>query len=134
MAHFEWIPALETGNQMIDEQHRSLFALANALQDAIESQTADEETVADCVWRLADYVLQHFADEEDMMVEAGYAGAAVHRSLHQHLTAETMRIVARYMNGEDVAPATLAPFIARWLTDHIESADARFVEYLNTRI
>jgi hemerythrin-like metal-binding protein len=133
MAYFEWNPALETGNDAIDEQHRSLFALASALQEAIESEHADEETTADCVWRLTDYVVQHFGDEEEMMAEAGYPGLGPHRSLHQHLTAETMSLTARFVNGEEVAPATLAPFLTRWLTDHISSTDMRFVAFLNAR-
>lgn len=33
MTHFEWSSALETGNDEIDEQHRGLFSLANALQE-----------------------------------------------------------------------------------------------------
>jgi hemerythrin-like metal-binding protein len=133
MAYFEWDPALETGNEMIDDQHRSLFALASALQEAIESETADEETAADCVWQLTDYVVEHFADEEQLMTEVGYPGIGPHRSLHQHLTGETMRITARFMNGEDVAPADLAPFLTRWLTDHIKNTDMSFVRYLNER-
>ena len=133
MEHFEGTTDLETGNADIDAQHRSLFALANALQDAIGSEDADDDAVADCVWRLTDYVMQHFADEEDLMEAADYPELPVHRSLHQQLTGETMRVTARFMNDEPLSAAELGPLITRWLRDHIGGADRRFVAYLASR-
>lgn len=127
---FTWTPDLETGNVAIDEQHRSLFALAESLRAAIED-TDDGEAVADCVWQLADYVVQHFADEQDLMLREAYPALSAHKALHDHLTAETMSITARFMNGEHLAAGDLAPLITRWLRAHISSADRAFVTYLN---
>ena len=67
MAHFDWDPALETGHEDIDDQHRQLFALANALQEAMERNDADPDVVEDAVYSLTEYVVQHFADEEALM-------------------------------------------------------------------
>jgi len=47
MTHFEFTSDLETGNVAIDDQHRSLFALSNALQDSVESGSTDDDVVAD---------------------------------------------------------------------------------------
>jgi hemerythrin len=133
MTRFVWEPTLATGQPEIDEQHRGIFALADELAEAIDSGHATEEIVADCVWRLTDYVIQHFADEEQLMEDARFPERAVHRSLHEHLTAETLRIAARFFNGEDLQPATLAPFLAGWLRDHILTEDLRLAEHLASR-
>lgn len=133
MEHFEWTVDLETGNDAIDSQHRSLFALANELQRAVEADKPDPETVTDCVWRLADYVVQHFADEQELMAEAHYPELPVHTSMHEQLTGETMRITARMMNEDLLSAAELAPLVARWLREHIGVADKRFVTYLADR-
>ncbi len=133
MEHFEWTTDLDTGNDEIDGQHRSLFSLANALQDAVGSEDAEADAVADCVWRLTDYVVQHFADEEEMMEAAGYPELSVHRSLHQQLTGETLRLAARFMNDEPLTAAELGPYVAHWLREHIGHADKRFVAYLVTK-
>ena len=130
MTRFEWTTDLETGNATIDEQHRSLFALSNALNDAIDSGEADEETVADCVWRLADYVVEHFADEQDLMESSLYPNRSVHASLHDGFTGDVLRITARFMNEDDVSAAELGPLVTRWLREHIATADKRFVTYL----
>jgi hemerythrin len=141
MAHFEWDPALETGHAEIDAQHRRLFALANALQDAIARHAAvggasadaraeaDAGAAADAVYGLVGYVTEHFADEEALMDACAYPQGNWHKTLHRDLTAETMRITARFMNGEDVTPDSLAPFLVEWLQNHIRMEDMRFVEY-----
>jgi len=130
MAHFTWTSELETGHGLIDDQHRQLFALANALQDAVESDATDGEAVADCVWALTDYVVEHFADEEELMRDAGYPSLTSHHGMHDYLTGEVLRLAARFMSGEDIAPSTLAPFLAEWLSSHIATSDREFVGFL----
>ena len=127
--HFPWDASLETGDELIDDQHRSLFALANNLQDAIETHADDAETVTDAVYRLTDYVVEHFADEEAFMDRCGYPAAECHKKLHGDLTAQTMSLAARAFNGEDLLPATIAPFLTAWLTGHIRAEDMLLVAF-----
>ncbi|MBF4509716.1 MAG: hemerythrin family protein [Aeromicrobium sp.] len=133
MTTIVWDPALETGDATIDGQHRRIFGLAAALAEAVESKERDAEAVADCVWQLTDYVVEHFADEEELMASVGYPRLSVHRDLHAHLTGETLRIAARYFNGEDLSADSLAPFVAGWLRDHILDSDMDFVRYRTQR-
>lgn len=133
MAHFDWDPALETGHEDIDSQHRQLFALVNALQEALARDDADPDVVEDAVYSLTEYVVQHFADEEALMDACAYPHEDRHKTLHRDLTAETMRLTARFMNREDVTSEELAPFLVRWLRGHIREEDMRFVEYQRTR-
>jgi hemerythrin-like metal-binding protein len=133
MTYFEWDSSLRTGDVDIDDQHRSLFALANALQEAVATRNEDPDVVTDAVYRLTDYVVQHFHDEEALMERYRYPGTNSHRGLHEYLTSETMRMAMRYFNDEDLLPDTLAPFLADWLTGHIRQEDVRLVEYVRTR-
>jgi len=141
MTYFDWDPGLETGQEQIDSQHQGLFALAGELQAAVDACPADgadrcpadEEALADAIYGLTDYCVQHFADEEDLMAASGYAELPTHRSLHEQLSGETLKYAARYFNDEGVVPETLATFFAQWLTDHIRREDMRFVAYLHTR-
>lgn len=130
MAHFEWTPELETGNETIDGQHRSLFDLANAVQATLESDAPDGDIIADAVWRLADYVIEHFNDEQDLMEASGYPELPVHKALHDQLTGETMRFTAQLINEDHLAAGDLSTLVIRWLRDHIGEADKRFVAYL----
>lgn len=130
MATFEWSTDLETGHSVIDEQHRGLFALANRLEECLACGADEPELVSDAIYRLNDYVIEHFADEEALMTQTGYPRASTHRSEHESLSADTMRLMAAYFNGESIAAARIAPFVTSWLQNHIRDEDMRFVRYL----
>jgi hemerythrin-like metal-binding protein len=129
MRHFEWDPSLKTGCEEVDEQHQSLFALANALERAIDAHEDDSGAVSDAVYGLVGYVVEHFADEERLMMECGYPGVGPHRALHEQLNAQTLEVLARYTNGETDHPDELAPLVCDWLTNHIDGHDKSFVEF-----
>jgi hemerythrin len=130
MVFFEWDPSLETGEPEIDLQHKGLFALANELQTCVDAGGDQTEAVTDTVYRLADYVVQHFHDEEALMLRCGYPGMTAHHRLHQNLTEETMRVASRFFNGEDLLPTDLAAFLNTWLREHIREEDMRLVRYV----
>lgn len=141
MSYFPWDESLETGYPAIDDQHKGLFALAEKLATAIATCNLtdeglceeDENAVADAVYGLTDYCVEHFADEEALMKAAGYPALSVHCSLHEQLTAETLTLTARFFNDEGVIPETLAPFITSWLSDHIRRHDMQFVTFLRAK-
>ncbi|GAV31850.1 bacteriohemerythrin [Coriobacteriaceae bacterium EMTCatB1] len=123
-------PALETGVEQVDSQHRRLFALASTLSTCSLDESCDEDTITDAIYSLTEYVTEHFADEEALMSQASYPGLGPHRSRHEQLTADTMRFVARFFNGERVAAEELSEFVAQWLTTHIERDDKVFAAWL----
>jgi len=125
----EWDDALVTGDAEIDDQHRMIFALAAKLQSTCDLYCDQADRIADAVYGLADYTVEHFADEESFMHRCGYPEASAHRALHQHLSSRTLKFVADYMNGEEMAPETLAEFVTEWLRDHILAEDVRIVAF-----
>jgi hemerythrin len=127
MAYVEWTPALETGVEMIDEQHRRLFALINALHEATLARDGEDDAVADALYELADYVTEHFDDEEALMASHAYAELPAHHEMHQRLSQKTLGYMAKFVNGEEVSPRELAEFLGSWLQNHILEQDRHFV-------
>ena len=86
MELYKWDSALETGNDAIDDQHRRLFALANGLAEAIASCPMTDEgiceedrnLVADAIYGLTDYCIEHFADEQELMASYNYPRLPTH--------------------------------------------------------
>lgn len=130
MAYYEWDPALETGEELIDAQHRSLFALANALALSAAHGFADEDAIADAVYGLAGYVVEHFRDEEELLESYGYPGLVAHRLQHEALAAEVMGFTSRFVNGLEFAPERLAALVTNWLTTHIMQYDMEAVTFI----
>lgn len=124
-----WNPALETGDEEIDGQHRRIFALAETLASACTEYCSEGERVSEAVYELAEYVLEHFRAEEVFMEVRGYPELGPHRAQHQYLTGRTLQFTAAYMNGDEPRPETLAEFVTDWLTEHILAEDLKAVVY-----
>ena len=65
---YELTKDLETGNALIDSEHRQLFAVINKLMDAC-SQGKGRDQIASTVQYLNDYVSKHFSDEEQLQIK-----------------------------------------------------------------
>jgi hemerythrin len=126
-----WDRNLETGNGEIDGQHRELFDRIDKLLAASREQRSRQE-VGQMLTFLGDYVVEHFAAEERMMVLAGYPELEAHRAEHARFVQE-FGILYREFTSE--GPTTL--FIIRvgnrvtgWLREHIYRTDRSLVEWL----
>ena len=64
-----WTKDLNTGIDVIDEQHKSIADYINNLERAIKQQ--DRTAVGQVLDELVDYTLSHFAFEESLQEEAG---------------------------------------------------------------
>lgn len=126
MPYAEWTPTLETGVELLDDQHKRLFALINALHSAIHATDNEYETVADALYELTEYVTEHFEDEEALMSANGYEHLGAHHEMHQRLTQETLGYMARYVNRDTVSLAELVEFLNSWLQNHIVGQDCHF--------
>jgi hemerythrin len=78
--------------------------------------------VDDCV----DYTLSHFAFEESLIEEAGYAYFKPHKKVHDLFARTVAEFQERLALGDDVADE-LHSMLARWLVNHIKRDDADYV-------
>lgn len=106
----------------IDHQHERLFALFNELYDAMQ-QGRGPEVIDKVLTSVIDYTVYHFACEEKLMHEAGYAHEAAHKAEHQKLTQQAKELSQKLRDGgNDVTMATLK-LLGDWLARHILVAD-----------
>ncbi|NLY30396.1 MAG: hemerythrin, partial [Firmicutes bacterium] len=74
----KWTPNLAVGIEKIDEQHKVLFERINALIEAC-NQGKGKDTVADLITFLKDYVVFHFRDEQQIMLNYKYPQYEQHK-------------------------------------------------------
>ena len=96
MALLVWQDDLNTGIEVIDQQHRRIVEMLNHLYNA---QRSMERTV---VGEVVDYTLSHFAFEEELMEEAGYAFCAAHKRVHEVFVKRVSEYRMRFQAGEDI--------------------------------
>lgn len=128
MVRVEWEPALETGNEQVDRQHRQLFTMLDEIVRDVELRAADN-TMASVLERLSEYVAVHFACEEALMVEIAFPQdlRSAHTDEHQRLTHRTRDMVLRWRDG-GASPLELVDFLCEWLIDHIHESDQKLAD------
>lgn len=127
----EWTSDLNTGIDVIDAQHKSIVDYINQLEDAIKH--GNRQSVGRVLSELVDYTLSHFAFEESLQEEAGYANSGTHKAVHNLFAKRVAKYQEAHKNGEDVAQAT-HDMLSSWLLHHIKRDDMGYVNEVRTRI
>jgi hemerythrin len=130
MAAVDFTDELLTGNDAIDEQHRSLFEWANRVLEH-DGGEPDSRTVLEVLAFLAGYVNYHFAEEEKAMERLAYPKLDQHRKLHATFRTEIEGIQQATAGGSfsRKLAAQLHYLMSDWLTYHISHVDQAFAEY-----
>ena len=71
---------------------------------------------------LVDYTLSHFAFEESLMEESGYAYINAHKKVHQLFVKRVADYQQRFKMNEDIAEELINTLRA-WLINHIRNDD-----------
>ena len=119
-----WQAELETGIDVIDQQHQRIVALINQLAEATGRD--DQAAVLE---ELVDYTLSHFAFEEELLEESGYTFGPAHKRVHDMFVRRVGEYRMRFEAGEDIT-TELKGMLARWLFNHIRSDDKSYSKHV----
>ncbi len=124
---------METGNDLIDSEHRTLFAAINDLLDAC-AQGLGRNQVASTVQFLADYVEKHFSDEEGLQRQYDYPHIKPHREFHINYKGK-IRALAAELAHSDATIQKLGEInqLTSILIRHIQVEDKRLANYIKTQ-
>ena len=131
---YEFTKDLETGNALIDSQHRELIAAVNGLLDAC-GQGKGRAHLAESAQFLSDYTAKHFADEERLQVQSKYPDYANHKRYHD-MFKKTVADLARRLNAEGptiVLVGEMNTALVGWLINHIKREDAKVAAHIRAQ-
>lgn len=118
-----WRDAYACGNTTIDEQHEALFAHANELLNA--TLVGDEEQMRPLLESLITECSRHFADEERLLLWAGYSGIEEHAAAHGRLLDKARQLYQACFDGRTDL-AEVISFVTRELVaNHMLKEDRR---------
>ena len=131
MGPLVWDESMETGDPLVDRQHREIHQLV----DDAEAAAGKPELLMSVLDRLMAHVDCHFATEEALMAQTGYAGlvAAAHVAEHRDLTNEARGVVMKVRLGELTSMEPVAEFLRAWLVKHVEASDRAFIDHVRAR-
>jgi hemerythrin len=124
---FEWSEKFETQIEIVDTQHKKLVSLLDKLCQALNTRTLTEELLNDVLQQLVQYAAQHFADEEQLMLETKVSEkhTILHKMEHHSFIYDIDRMRNYFSPDIDIFEIAekLVQFIAAWLTYHILGID-----------
>jgi hemerythrin-like metal-binding protein len=118
-----WDESFSVGNGLIDNEHREIVTILNALYDDWRSG-AHHLDVTRILRRLDATARVHFSNEEEVLARHRCPTLAEHQAEHTALLAELAAIAANLPTLErDEAEKGLTRFVRRMVLDHILSTD-----------
>jgi len=128
--HLRWKAAFNCGHPEIDQQHQTLFELANALLDAAALRHEHMDSLDTAFLKLLSHVMEHFSLEESVLTAVGYADIATHTKEHQALVARAQALYAAAQADEadTAAHDKLVHFLVNELVaTHMLQSDRAFL-------
>lgn len=120
----QWTADLNTGIDVVDNQHMRIVDYINDLEKA--NRRGDRQGIQGVLDALVDYTLSHFAFEESLQEEAGYKYCKPHKRVHELFIRRIGEYCDRFKAGENVAEE-LHKTLSAWLINHIKRDDADYV-------
>ncbi len=127
---YELTKDLESGNAIIDGEHRELFRAVNTLMDAC-GKGQGRAALEPAIKFLMDYVNKHFAHEEQLQVKSNYPGMAAHKQFHEKYKSKLREIAGKIpAAGPSVADVGALNGHIAVLVSHIKTEDKRLGIFL----
>lgn len=124
MSLIEWKPEFSVGNTAVDHEHRELIRLINDVHAAIGSG-ANRDRLAAGLGEIYAQIAAHFALEEKMMRDAGYAEFGPHKADHESLLDQLADIIDAVAIGNKLDDRDLSSRLNHWFTEHFGTHDAK---------
>ena len=129
-----WSQVLAVGVDLIDEQHKKIFEMADQLFEAGRNRKAGEY-IAKMFEFLEDYTKKHFRDEEEYMLSIQYPEYSAQKKMHDAFIRELGVLRKKYdESGSNIAVIMEAnQMVLNWLTNHIAKQDKKIGEYVKLK-
>ncbi len=127
----EWNPEYASGSDLIDEQHKELFKRVNSLLTACQEGHSRQE-VDIAVKFVEEYVVMHFATEEEYMEKYQYPQTADHKDQHNELVESFLKMKERLAHSKLLLPEVLSlhNFLVDWARLHTMKTDKELGAFL----
>ncbi len=132
MSMFAWHDSLSIGVDRIDSQHKNLMAMINRLQESIARGTGRRE-IGNVLTEVVKHMSDHFADEEELMLSAGFPYYSDHRSKHYIFAQTVKNLLKGLRRDQNLSAFQLLALLRDWWQTHILKEDKKLGVYLAAR-
>ena len=130
MTHIEWTEEYSVGIASIDQEHEALIVQINQIYEQL-SLPLDIDTIESMLDELQSDFSAHFALEELLMQEAGYAELEAHREDHERLLDQIHDLMFHFPEDPERGKELLIIWLSNWFSEHFRGFDARLHSQLS---
>lgn len=129
-----WNDSWLVGIREVDTQHKHLVSLLNQLHEAMGGSEGKTQ-LGGILSELVNYTKAHFAGEERLMRQHGYAEYNAHKQEHDRLTEQILKFEQTFLSdGATVSSSVeVLHFLRNWLQHHICGTDKKYVPFLQSK-
>jgi hemerythrin len=117
-----WTPTLLTGVTFVDKDHQEIFHQADLLLQAMKEGKGHGE-LKQIIDFVDNYIISHFAREEQYMEEHNYPMKAVNKAAHAQFIKKFRDIKAMY-ESSTASSALVLSTLTDWFKEHIQKIDS----------
>jgi hemerythrin len=125
-----WDQSYSVKVKSCDSEHQTLFALLNALHDAMK-QGQGRKVIGETLIELEKYTRMHFAAEEALLLKAAYPKLGKHHAEHKMFVSKVAQFKRSMQTDSAETPIEVVVFLKDWLAHHIKQTDKQYSEHLN---
>lgn len=127
--YITWKNSWNSGNPVIDAQHRELIEMGNRLT-LLTVSASDPLQVSEQIDHLIAHVAKHFADEENILEEVRFPDLEKHRAIHKGLLRGAARAVDDLRSKKTQTPIALSFLVTDLVVEHMEKEDSKFFSFV----
>lgn len=132
MGYLKWIDKYSINVPQIDEQHKKLFNLVNALYEAMHAGKG-RDMIGTVIQEFVDYTGYHFNAEERLLLRHGYPDFSEHKEMHDALVRKAQGLKEAFDSGDSPTAIDVMLLLANWLNRHVLDEDRKYKPYVEGR-
>jgi hemerythrin len=131
---YKWDSSLETGNELIDNQHKGLINALNTLLETCRQGKGKEE-LSKSLDFLTQYTIKHFFDEEQLQQKYKYPDFQNHKKYHDDfkITVRNLSVRLIMKGSSDELIEEVKAKIGGWLVTHIKGQDVKVAAHIRAQ-
>jgi hemerythrin len=131
---FNWTDDLLTGNAIIDEQHREIFARAEIFWQKGRFGDSGNQ-LQQMLDFFEEYTQNHLTKEEELQLENGYPDYEKHRQEHEEYRRQYLELKKKFKasGAQPYLGIKAVVFTIDWLTTHIKKTDMAVAAYFRSK-
>lgn len=126
----EWNKTYSVLVEAFDKEHIRLFDLINELNDTM-LKGRSKDNIIKVIDALAEYTVEHFANEEEPLKETNYSEYKEHKQAHEKFVNKVIEFRNKVESGEAMLSIEIIEFLKDWLLNHIGVYDKKYSKHLN---